>query len=529
MNFSDFDDYSLIIQDGSTDVKIGNSCVETSTPLAKRTRNKFQVKYGDISQIDVVISPSSDTCYTSLETPYSEYTTNNCSHFTSNFSSPQLSGNFNKSTEKEKANGADQNAKGIPKSVVLLEKLTTSFISKAVSKDTDKQSLNSLNGSVSLFSTPGNNAKENIKLLTSRLQQISFIDNEVIDKSDSKKEKELYEDETEGEEEELDKDESDEEENDEYEEESSKELSALTEKEEVGSDSEAGDRGKADDSELVSQSGTLDVRVTRSAKHKVTSAVSKEKRDKLSVVEGKEEDSDDDNDYIIDKQNDSVDDDVDKDEDEEDVTDDNDDTDDNVVTDDNDVTYDNVDEDIDSDEDYVDDEDNDLSEDQSEESDDDEVGLNIKKLNRSLQNNRISVRLRGSRRQKTVDVDAIIETFESPEIDSSKSDCDLYMLNEHYKAGADLGGNGSSDLFSESESENSEYTSARSSDTVYNNGHESRKFRNSQTSDGADVIDDVDEKMDNDDDEYHSAKEISNRESLVCMQGSLCCCAEQPP
>ncbi|KAK3590073.1 hypothetical protein CHS0354_041116 [Potamilus streckersoni] len=198
-NFSDFEEYSLVISNSPSkcvmdDLKKVNgvSCIETSTPLAKRTRCKApieaKIKESDISQIECIESPTSDagSCHidSSLGSASSSSKTGveKCNLSSIHFSPSIIN------SENEKSNSL--NKASITKSpvilspslpIVQLEKLRDSFISLHISGRRRKQMTNRHNDffdqSASLFSGPSQSRYGHLENAMSALSIKSQIQN----------------------------------------------------------------------------------------------------------------------------------------------------------------------------------------------------------------------------------------------------------------------------------------------------------------------------------------------------------------
>ncbi|XP_045188775.2 uncharacterized protein LOC123546503 [Mercenaria mercenaria] len=188
VNFSDFDNYSLVISDSPpVDVKKGNNkvlSVETSTPVAKRTRRKDaaddNMKVTDISHIEIVPSPGTDADYTDINTPESV-------HSQSLFNTPSVLSSNCSEDASSWSKRTDKSSNGMkPLTCVAsieLQKLRESFISSVLSegvranlaesrmKQVTPQS-QAFNNSESLFSPADRNLEKNVSLLTERLKQV---------------------------------------------------------------------------------------------------------------------------------------------------------------------------------------------------------------------------------------------------------------------------------------------------------------------------------------------------------------------
>ena len=153
VNFSDFDNYSLVISDSPDCKGQSRETMETSTPLAKRTRATKTLKVGDLSHIDIVESPVSDTGYSSVQTPES-------GHSQSVFDTPSVVSSLASHMDSNRVGQSSLDDGRIP--TVQLQKLSDSFISSAKTGSAKSNcAISRLNpashfdNSASLFSSPG--------------------------------------------------------------------------------------------------------------------------------------------------------------------------------------------------------------------------------------------------------------------------------------------------------------------------------------------------------------------------------------
>ncbi|XP_060596119.1 uncharacterized protein LOC132750191 [Ruditapes philippinarum] len=186
VNFSDFDNYSLVVSD-SPPVDIRNIdsnllSVETSTPVAKRTRQKDaadnNMQVTDISHIEMVSSPENDASVSEVCSPES-------AHSHSLFNTPSvLSSNCSEelSNWSKKTGDSVNGALKLSCASVKLSKLRESFISKALSggvkSNLDGSHVHStkansrFNNSESLFSPVDRNLEKNLSLLTENFKKV---------------------------------------------------------------------------------------------------------------------------------------------------------------------------------------------------------------------------------------------------------------------------------------------------------------------------------------------------------------------
>ena len=143
VNFSEFDEYSLVISDSPVDKnnkQTRQDLIETSTPVAKRTRckeNTFdRIRNSDLSNIEAVSSPVPNISY-SVCTPASSLPGGlTCS--ASEISAPSIISdhNSNSGSRNELESGSKSNhvIKTPENAVVQMERLRESFILKHVSE-----------------------------------------------------------------------------------------------------------------------------------------------------------------------------------------------------------------------------------------------------------------------------------------------------------------------------------------------------------------------------------------------------------
>lgn len=145
VNFSEFDEYSLVISDSpvvKNDKSSRQEMIETSTPVAKRTRGQEstfdKIRNSDLSHIEVVTSPFPDGSYSvctpasSLRNVLSVSSISTPSVISSLLSSDQYSDNI--STNDCRGISKSSPEIGTPENAVVhLEKLRESFILKHVS------------------------------------------------------------------------------------------------------------------------------------------------------------------------------------------------------------------------------------------------------------------------------------------------------------------------------------------------------------------------------------------------------------
>lgn len=167
MNFSDFDNYSLVISDSPVvSSKPSNELdmIETSTPVAKRTRCKTSplqpMSVTSLAHIEDMPSPVSET----METPESV-------HSCSIFNTPSLLSSL---SSKDGSNFLEDRSSLTNKSgdpILQLQRLTDSLIVNVLSGNTANQPRNNINNySASLFSTP-EMPRNKLSFLTGNLVQ----------------------------------------------------------------------------------------------------------------------------------------------------------------------------------------------------------------------------------------------------------------------------------------------------------------------------------------------------------------------
>ncbi|WAR21319.1 HASP-like protein, partial [Mya arenaria] len=127
MNFSDFDDYYLCIDSPSDVVKKSNrQSMDTSTPVVKRTRAAKNVqKVTNLSHIENLESPISDTGYNSVQTPES-------THSQSVYETPSVVSSQGSRVNDDNLSEVNADDTG-RKAVVQLKKLADSFVAYATS------------------------------------------------------------------------------------------------------------------------------------------------------------------------------------------------------------------------------------------------------------------------------------------------------------------------------------------------------------------------------------------------------------
>ncbi|KAL3864421.1 hypothetical protein ACJMK2_006105 [Sinanodonta woodiana] len=197
-NFSDFEEYSLLISSSPSnsvkdDLKKDNgvSCIETSTPLAKRTRCKTpieaKIKESDISHIEYIESPTSNASsshidsFLGLASSSSKAGVDKCSLSSIGYSPSIVTSESEKSSSLNKASNTKSPVVLSPLlPVVQLEKLKDSFISLHISSRRRKQMLNRNNlfdQSDSLFSGPSQSRYDHLENAMSAVSIRSQIQN----------------------------------------------------------------------------------------------------------------------------------------------------------------------------------------------------------------------------------------------------------------------------------------------------------------------------------------------------------------
>ncbi|XP_052261104.1 dentin sialophosphoprotein-like [Dreissena polymorpha] len=285
INFSDFDNYSLVISDSPVDgVKpVSRLSVETSTPLAKRTRRAKNIQVTDLSHIEAFDSPVLDTGYSSVQTPES-------GHSASIFNTPSLCssvGSRNCSSPAIKSGNIRQTRANCLIQLHKLSHVSLSYSGSSKSHATQSRlncvNSNIIDNSASLFSSPG---LPRFTRVTAKLQKLQnseiFPDGESNESDQSEGEEEVSSDESSDlaeskEEDEFEEDVLDEEDEiDESEEEGEDQSDDLTELSAIHEGEELTDEEDSNESEQISipndQSNTSQqfVRVTRNTCKKNT-------------------------------------------------------------------------------------------------------------------------------------------------------------------------------------------------------------------------------------------------------------------